>query len=658
MTTARTSLLVFGALLLGGLLVWLLPSGGSEIEPPLGEPQPAASPSVPAAEPRPVTASDPVRRPLGFPEGAPGQIRVHGRVINPYGEPLGGALVGDAASDGPVATVEDGRFELFCADRSIALLVLAAGHAPLVAPQDFAPGARSHDAGDLQLLRGGGLRGRVQDGSGQGIPGATVTLRFLAGGPGAAILAELLGSAVTDERGGYAFAHLSSGPYRVGAAAPGKQAAQSGTIAVREGSETAVDPLLLAVGHDLSGLVLDPDESPVAGAVVQIGPGNSQGRSGAKVETGADGRFGAASLPPGPLWIEVSKAGFLSSLLTGVDPARGEELVVRLEAGIRLCGLVVDARTGAPVERYAAAIHQVGRLDPGRNGKMAQQLAHRIEELRAEAAAADGLEASRLKLEMAAEFEARLARLDREGRTRPVAARADPGPIEQRPGGRFVFEGLAEGIFTVLVVSPDHQAAQSEPMELRRGQATVELRLALIPGYAVSGTVVARRDGAPIAGAAVELMRVLERPAGERTERRSLFPWVFARSGPQGVAVAGARTDADGRFEFRHAAPGNCFLSIRHKEFADHETEPFVLQGGRLEMRIAVDSLASLRGKVVNLPSGQEGGIEVIVLGGHGTMRSAQADAAGAYRIDGLPPGDYLVRAFPASSPVSVHRVW
>lgn len=607
------------------------------------------------------TGPDLARRSLVASDSGHASVRVRGRVLDPDGDPVGRALVGDAASDRPGVTAQDGRFEVFAEGgrTSITLLVLAAGHAPFLSRHGIEPTAQTCDAGDIQILRGGEIRGKVTDQMGNGLQGALATLRPRSGNawPPSLDLTKLLPPVSTAADGSYSFANLTPGRYRVTASAPGMQDKRSPTMTVNDGVVLEVDPLVLQVGYDLTGLVLGPDHAPVAGASVRIRNGRNQTRYDGQAETKGDGRFEFSSVPPGPLRVEVTKSGFLTYSRSDVDPTPDEELVLRLEGGLRLMGTVVDSRTSRPVEKFAASIRRVGRLDPPVNGSMAQQLQRRVESLRAAAVAPDP-EVRARQVRIATELETRLRRVRQKGTSRPIAVPTDVGPVMERPEGRFSFGGLDEGLYSVGIASLEHAFAQVGPVDVRRGMPAPALRVELVEGHTLSGLVVSKHDGTAIANAKVELVRVLEAPREEQERQSSLYPWVFARSGPQGVTVMTTRTDDEGRFEFRNAAPGRCLLSIRHAAIADHDTEAFQVQAGRQTMRVTVGARASLTGRVLNIPPGQEGKVEVVVLGGHGTMRTEKPRADGMYRFDGLHPGSYIVRAFPEGSRTHVNRLF
>ncbi len=612
---------------------------------------------------QPLQDAEPTRTPVAdLPVApAPDGVVVRGRVVDAYGEPVGDALVGEITSARPVRTASDGRFQLGVErpDRAgpLTLLILAAGHPPLVSEHDL-EGGTSFDAGDVQLLNGGRVRGQVVDGAANPYPGASVRLQLLSRGAWPASLDpnDLVAPATTGADGAYSFAALVPGTYWILATAPGMQVVRSGPVIVRDGAETAVDPIALAVGHPLTGRVLGPGDVPVAGASVWVRSGRGQPYFRGQTESDADGRFEMGALPPGAMRVEVTKAGFLRFERADVDASRDEELVVRLESGLRITGTVVDAVTRRPVERFAVAVHRIGELDPTSNGTMVQQLEREIEALRETVVSVTDPAQRDRQLAVQRELESRLERIRREASSRPVVVPADVGPEKEWPDGRFSCGGYEEGLYSVGIEAPAHRFTAIEPVELRRGTEPPDLRFELEAGLGLTGVVVARPGGAPVADAVVDLVRVDDEPRDVTDASASPFAWAFA-PGPAGVTVMTTRSGADGRFGFEQAAPGRYLLSVDGTHIAHHDTGAFELRGRAREIRIEVGARASLTGRVGGVPPGREGAVEVLVLGGHGTLRRVKIGADGTYRFDGLQPGGYIVRAFQSDASRYVDRL-
>lgn len=583
---------------------------------------------------------------------------VTGRVLDPYGDAVPGALVGESGAAEPVACAADGSFSYGVegGPRSLSLLVLADGFAPNFVDVDaFAAG--EHHLGEVELLRGGELRGIVVDADGRGIA-AEVELQPLGWWP-STLDSGLLHPPVASAGGHFSFAQLAPGTYRVRAHAQGRPQVRTPMLRVLDDAVTDVEPLVLPSGHRLEGRVLGPGDEPVAAATVAARASGGGVEYASSVASLADGRFVFDDVPAAPLTISVTKAGLQACELRGIDATTGKELFVRLLDGLTISGVVVDEASGRPVERFAVSARRIGDVEPRQHGTIEQQLKQSIEALRREAAAGDAPEAT-VKLRLADELAARLARLRQQSAAMPAAA-FDVGDIASHAGGMFAIDGLAEGLYTVAVASPAHQFAEQRSIALARGAPAPELRFRLAAGRGISGVATARADGRPVAGARADLVRLADgAPADANTQglQRSLAPWLFAANAPNGVVLMTASTDGEGRFSFQNAGPGLYVVSVRHTRFSDYHSAPFTLANEAHELRCPLEGRAALHGRVTNAPAVSASACSVLVVGGHGELRTVRAVADGTYRCDGLQPGSYMVRAFPTGDEQFVRRLF
>ena len=141
------------------------------------------------------------------------------------------------------------------------------------------------------------------------------------------------------------------------------QSARSRSIELANRVRHEADPIVLARGYTLRGRVIDQEDAPIAGAQLRIRGGSGSSRYRGATEADAEGRFRFEALPPDALQLRVEKEGFLEHRDDAVDAARGEELVVRLESGLRVRGTVVDAVTREPIERFAPTLRRVGDVE-------------------------------------------------------------------------------------------------------------------------------------------------------------------------------------------------------------------------------------------------------------------------------------------------------
>lgn len=180
--------------------------------------------------------------------------------------------------------------------------------------------------------------------------------------------------------------------------------------------------------------------------------------------------------------------------------------------------------------------------------------------------------------------------------------------------------------------------------------------LTLQPGAVVSGRVL---DGA---GRAVVDARVSRR--GERGQGGDIEFQFFGSDFADNFGGGdGERTDAEGRFELEHAAPGNFALVARHEEHPPARLDGLsVAPGGVLtDVVVTVEPGTSIRGKLVDVPKGTErlrvlaskprgndtrAGF-IAMIGGAGEMidnlgpseRSADVAADGTFALRGLAVG-------------------
>jgi len=164
--------------------------------------------------------------------------------------------------------------------------------------------------------------------------------------------------AVTDPGGGFRFAGLPPGDYRLRAARPGASevALWLGDGMLARPGDTAVK-LVLAGDGGIAGKVAFPDGRPALAFTVAVGPTNPAPFAG------TDGAF-TLDIAAGDHRIEIAGPGFLTRTLRDVhvDETKVTDLgTITVEPGRSISGRVVDA-AGAPV---AGAQVAAGRLLSG-----------------------------------------------------------------------------------------------------------------------------------------------------------------------------------------------------------------------------------------------------------------------------------------------------
>lgn len=618
------------------------------------------------------------------------ELRISGRVVDQSQAPVSGAAVqldvsrrggwggrGGRGNDRnrvrtSVTTGDDGRFEFVGPGPRDSRLQFQVQHdrfATHVEDRRIEDDSNGRlDVGDLQVVVGGTIVGRVTNAEGNGIADAAVTLSPGGGDRFAWVRTRLLEPAQTDSLGYYEFPHLAPGSYRIAASARGHTRSNSRSpVQARDGEKETADTIVLGPGAVFGGTVFAPSGKPVEGARVRV---SARGTRGDRAETDAAGKFEFEHLTPGAFELSVQAEGYLTWEEPEVDPSMRSNLVIQLEAGLTIEGRVIDALTQSPVTAFAAKVQRVrGVVDVDEMQEMRRAMEERL--------AAMGVDADDPRMaEIRTRIESRITNGDDGGRggrgnrggrgEREQTARfgfgrrapTDLGTIEPREDGKFRFDGLDEGVYVVYVQSPDHQLSETEEIELRRETPRRDTVLPILRGVELQGVVTAKADGRPLPKARVELLAVRETapanpfdPADGQGGRRrgGRNNWFGGRdNGPRGDRIMQTTTDSKGRFTFEHAPHGSYMVSVTLDGFTSERTDPFDLSADRADLQLGLAPTASIRGTVTGIPADRADEVRVIAFGGfgRGRMRDVRPAADGSYAIEDIQPGDYVVRAF------------
>jgi hypothetical protein len=525
----------------------------------------------------------------------------------PEARVLAFALAAEGATPFEASTDLEGRFRFAHVPAgAYRLLVEAAGFpttekAPVSAPSD---GAAVTVDGE-----GRSIVGRVSA-AGAAVAGARVLLAPDGGGP--------LRETVTRAGGGFAFGGLGAGQYAVRAVSG--DAASSPVRAIEAGESPAAPPvqLELSAGRAIAGRVIDDAGAALAEVPVRIetdtgAPGDDPLPT--IVASDRAGNFGAL-LFPGGYRLTASRPGYVLRRAPTVD-ARGKagpdlaKVVLELVRGARVFGKVVDPRgataAGARVRCLASAIEdltvQIGPLP-----------------LAAEAASMPSGAGRAL------------------GTTRAAVADRD---------GRFVIDDLIPGRYRVEVAHGGAEPFRSDEFVLAPGERRDVGKLALQPGFPVTGRVV-DESGSPIDGARV----------------------VVGAGGGASAASAGlvAVTDPGGSFALSLPV-GSYRLAASAPGRGRAEAAVDVAAGASppaLQIRL-IRAEATLEGLVrddggrplarARLAVWPADAVDPGTAPGATPIASAVADVGGHFRLTPLPAGDARLEIRHPDYPTSVHAV-
>ncbi len=471
----------------------------------------------------------------------------------------------------------------------------------------------------------------------------------------------------SDAEGRFTIPDLAAGRYDLEVLAAGFAPASVPGVQVAEG-EGAVDlgTVILVAGATVEGEVRDPQGTAIAGAEIRVqssgGAGFrsvASGGDGPAATSDAAGRFEIVDQRPGKrLALAVTKAGYSSSLVSGVEAPTSEPLEVVLRPAARLAGRVVDERqrpiAGAyvsammqrsmirgrrqrPAETDAEGRFEIADVEPGTLMLHAQAAGYQQGQLTGlEVPAGGELAGLEIVLRPGATVEGRV----RDAAGEPVAG-VKVGVVRMREGsysshssgsesdaeGRYRVEGLAPGPVTVTAEVGGQRRA-SKQLEVRPGRQTVDL--VLEEGLEVAGRVV---DPAaePVAGALVSLD-----PSGDVSHR------VFYPGSAQPVT-----SGADGGFRFIGVPAGRYSLGAIAEGFARLQRgEAVVVDGFDVTgLTLHLERGATLSGRVSGADLDELASIVLHVYGPDGDMRRARVDYEGRYRVESLGHGVWQVQA-------------
>jgi hypothetical protein len=472
------------------------------------------------------------------------------------------------------------------------LLVEVAGFPALETPTVTAPAA------DVLIRLPGtalSVSGRVVF-DGAAVAGAVVRLAPQGTGP--------IRHTTTRGDGAFGFGGLGPGQYVV-AASEGTRAAPPVPASVTEESPGERVTVTLAAGASCTGQVVDDNDTPLAGRVVRVEraslPPGEDPLPGL-AETGADGRFRAATLPPGSYRVSATAPGYLQPSMPVVSlapdsPARS--VTLKLVRGGSVVGRVVDPRGGAAA------------------GAQIRCVASGLEDLSVQIG----------PLPMAAEAAALPSGTGRAlGAARFVRADRD---------GRFSVTDLIPGRYHLDVAHPGSEPLRSDEILIAPGQQRNIGTVSLRPGIALAGRVV-DEGGFPIEGArvAIDPTGVPEGTSGETTLTDGGGRWALAlRAGSYRVSA-------------RAAGRGVAQVVTRVEAGAPPIELRLVRAEARLEGMVKDDAGRPLaRARIV-----------VRAVGSDAAAGSAVTDAGGHFAVPGLPAGDVRVEIAHPDYPVTTRE--
>ena len=189
------------------------------------------------------------------------------------------------------------------------------------------------------------------------------------------------------------------------------------------------------------------------------------------------------------------------------------------------------------------------------------------------------------------------------------------------PEGRFTIADLDSGKMTVTIRAVGF-APVSQDLSLSEHQTVGGLEFRLVAGERLEGRV-ETVHGAPIAGACI---------------------YSGPRPGWPDADVYIARSDAAGRFEVACLSPATQQVSAYHPDYAPAIADVVAAS----EVRIVLRQPGSIEGTVTREGKPVPGMAVMAMYGGQDMPSVTKTDGDGAYALEGLAPGTFMVVANPA----------
>lgn len=633
--------------------------------------------------------------------------RIVGRVVGPEGVPSSNtrvsvrpglnSLLGQLTQRKykwlEVVTDEEGRYE-------ISGVPTGDGYSVTYASPDMALEERHGidiDIGktvhiDIEAQIGAAVTGRAIDAAGKPVVGAQVAMVYLD-------ISRMLFSAdgreeaiTTDDNGYFQLQHVAAGRVAFIAATESLAPSNIHELAVVDGGVYKDIVLTLDAGQTFTGLVVDGNDKPLPGVDVEIRPRDfgGSGRNGSdalkialkirrvKARTDGAGRFSTEGISGDRLVMTFTKPGYITIRKNGTK-VDTKDFKVQMTEGVTLRGRVQLA-DGKPVTRYRVRIssredwRSRSNSDDETDGKPDGKS---ISVNEAADAAADAAEKVEKKVEDApgvrVEFNTdrrgprgrrgrRGGRGGRDWRGAGSTTRLREGSKSQDgPGfrsdwdeiksaaGTFSIRGIPSGKISIRIQTDGFLDPEGQDVVLQPGESSEELAFIVDPGAICRGIVKDEVTGDPIPEATVTAYTFKKKKPDEG------FQFFKLKSDKEDFDFLGmeskdskrsSMTNSRGEFEIRGLKPGDYRFTARHPDMAKASVEEITVSVERptdnlvilLNTGGAIEGLVTGKGQ---LPLGNAMVVAVSIQAG--AFKSDATDVRGFYRIDGLPPGQYIV---------------
>ena len=388
-------------------------------------------------------------------------FRITGRVTDPEGRPLRGAKVStffQRAAGQATESDENGDYEITSAQLGLHrhyVFAVLDGYSP---SQCTVEGSDAEARGDITMHPGATIRGRVFGPTGIPVQGAIVKI----------------GRSSTRR------VTLPDGQFELRDVGPGAQdlkiyrrgfAPASEPLNIESGKDVDGIAVTLRVGLSIAGRVTDTEGNPAPNVHIRPLVGRRYHPDGTSAyldhgaTTDADGRYLLGDLPEAVHSVDLIGVGFVPVRSAMVRPGQ-RDANFRLTRSVNLRGLVVDGRTGDPIQDFRIRI-----------------------------------------LSASTSIGATWVREGYRFQSPDGTWKTEREPIE--PGAKFTLEARAEGLAPCVV----------QDVEAVKDMAPIVFEL--MPGKGLIGRVLDTATGLAVRGIEVELVSAESQPTGDRNHPAS-----------------------------------------------------------------------------------------------------------------------------------------
>lgn len=457
------------------------------------------------------------------------------------------------------------------------------------------------EIGHIPLRDGARVRGRVRTLGGAPIAGARVRFGWDWGGE----------PIVTGEKGRFDAGVLFPGKHEIRVAAEGYALADNVQREFVEGDDVDDLELIVVPAAPIRGRVLDVAGRGVAEAWINV---NRQGRTmfawfSDQTTSAADGTFAFESIPAGDYDLHAGKNGYRYANKSGIT-AGGPPIELRLAKAGLIQGMVLDARTGTPIEAEKIQLHWVPQWrknDP--NAGLEEYYAGDSAECGADGSFSVGLD----------------------------------------DGGTFVAEAFADG----------YAPGRSERFELEDNGTVTGVIVRLERGLSLTVKVTDAATGLPVARTVVDIHRAAEPGTDGNSERSVLISALGYAGGDMmidhghgggsaiGERIARVLTDDGGEAVCTSIFPGTFVAKATRPEYAPAKIEGIMVARGASPppVEIGLTLGGAIEGTVTSDRGAPEPALRVFASNAEGRAGEAVSVEGGRYRIENLAAGRYDVEA-------------